>query len=460
MEKRLQTIYEYFKGYTKEEIDKVLSSLSEEEKRIITLRYGTDLCNPTTSPEWTLETSKKFYSNLVPKLKRLLNKAKDSINGQDNETIKKIFNEESNNVTIDYSDLIYRLIIEEKTNHEICEILEISNEQLYQELLKLKNKGISFSRKYYSDAHISYNGCATISQLKNLINDQDRIIITKPNENNLKILVISDLHFGNSKERIDLINRAYNYCIKNNINLILCGGDLIDGTYSHEPQKLSNPHDQVEHFIKNYPSDPSIITFGVAGDHDISALHDSYINIIDACQNYRHDIVIGGYNNSLIYLKNDAIHMYHHINQGFIRQTAAPIILHGHSHKFTTEVRNNALQITLPSLSDITKSIPTVLELNITFLNGLIKYTNVKQIYFADKDYVLSESDFSTSYGRDFTNQQIRNVESFSHQLPQIITTPITEEPIASKKLVRENRPLTQTEKFYRRFGDTLNLKR
>ena len=89
MEKRLQTIYEYFKGYTKEEIDKVLSSLFEEEKRIITLRYGTDLCNPTTSPEWTLEISKKFYSNLVPKLKRLLNKAKDSINGQDNETIKR-----------------------------------------------------------------------------------------------------------------------------------------------------------------------------------------------------------------------------------------------------------------------------------------------------------------------------------------------------------------------------------
>jgi len=110
------------------------------------------------------------------------------------------------------------------------------------------------------------------------------------------------------------------------------------------------------------------------------------------------------------------------------------LILHGQSHKFTTEVRNNALQITLPSLSDITKSIPNVLELNITFLNGLIKHTHLKQIYFSDQDYILSESDFSTSYGRDFTNHQIRNVESLTHQLPPNIAKSTPEESTKYKK--------------------------
>lgn len=65
-------------------------------------------------------------------------------------------------------------------------------------------------------------------------------IITELQENNLKLLVISDLHFGNELERIDLVNRAYNYCIKNNIHIILCTGDIVDGSYSSGVQKSVN----------------------------------------------------------------------------------------------------------------------------------------------------------------------------------------------------------------------------
>ena len=35
---KLQTIYEYFKDYTKEQVDTMLEKLTEEEKKLITLK--------------------------------------------------------------------------------------------------------------------------------------------------------------------------------------------------------------------------------------------------------------------------------------------------------------------------------------------------------------------------------------------------------------------------------------
>lgn len=79
--KRLQSIYEYFKNYNKEDIDLIISNLRKEEKELIVLRYGNDLEHPTVSPDWTKEMSTEFYSVLIPKIKRaLLNLENQKIN--------------------------------------------------------------------------------------------------------------------------------------------------------------------------------------------------------------------------------------------------------------------------------------------------------------------------------------------------------------------------------------------
>ena len=69
--KRKSTIYDSFKDYTKEQVNKMLTKLTEEERDLITLRFGDDLDNPTYC---NLEgkTFDKFYGNLRPKMKRLL----------------------------------------------------------------------------------------------------------------------------------------------------------------------------------------------------------------------------------------------------------------------------------------------------------------------------------------------------------------------------------------------------
>ena len=464
MGKQLKTIYEYLSGYTEKEIDDAIFSLSIAEMVIIRDRYGDDLHNPKTSDKWDEERCTKFYGSIIPKLKRILSKNKNQIkNETDKNSIKEenvnpvaetksceeissiIVNEPSKTIEVVEpiieipvnTTTLLQMLNEGKSNNEICEALNINVQQLYQQLINLKNIGITHQRKYYSDGTIKYRSVSTMGGLRRYKSiEQDRTLITDIYENDLKVLLISDLHFGNEYERIDLINRAYEYCAKNGINIILCGGDIIDGSFSKVEQKINNLYEQIEYFIRNYPYDRNILTFAVAGDHDISAFHDSCIDLIEMCNNYRQDIVIGGYNNSSVNIKNDKIHLYHHIENGVIRRTDAPIILHGHSHKFTAGLEGSTLNITLPTLSNILQPMPSVLEMNIHFNKGYIENTTVKQVYFGEQDIVLSEMNFDLLRGRNVNlDTPINNVEGYKRVLKP------------------DNQRMSQIEKFNRRYN-------
>ena len=67
----VKSIYEYFSSYTKEQIDSVLEDLTDEEKRLITLRYGEDLENPISS-EMNAKETNAFYYTLFRKMKKKL----------------------------------------------------------------------------------------------------------------------------------------------------------------------------------------------------------------------------------------------------------------------------------------------------------------------------------------------------------------------------------------------------
>ena len=66
-----KTIYEYFYNYSKDQIDKAIASLNDEEKKIILLRYDGDLHNPATG-KLTEAQRRKFYGHIVPKIKNNL----------------------------------------------------------------------------------------------------------------------------------------------------------------------------------------------------------------------------------------------------------------------------------------------------------------------------------------------------------------------------------------------------
>ena len=67
-----KTIYECFEGYSTEKIDLVISKLSQEDKKILKLKYGDDL---SSSCELSKEYRDKFYNLLIPKIMRELKKS-------------------------------------------------------------------------------------------------------------------------------------------------------------------------------------------------------------------------------------------------------------------------------------------------------------------------------------------------------------------------------------------------
>lgn len=439
MESKIKSVYELFSDYTMEEVNEGISSLSEEERLLIKLRYGDDLSNPVISDNWNTEMKNKYYGRLVPKMRRLLLKRRMDWKNTDDDIDKIISDMIKIDMNGDSLDLL-QLLCEGTSNKEICERLNISTKRLYQELLKLKKYGINYSRKYYSNGVIKYKGISSLKEMDILEDDQNKTIITDVSEQRIKMLVISDLHFGNNLERLDLINRAYEYCIKNGINIILCGGDLIDGSFTGGEQKISDLYKQVEYFLNNYPSDKNILTFGVAGDHDVSTLFNDALDIRKICDNYRHDIIIGGYGNMGINIKNDLILLHHRIKNVKLSNEGS-IALLGHTHSYSVELINDRLNISIPTLSEIAEQMPTALELNLYFNKGYIVSSVVKQIYFSNEDIVLGEIKVDFEKKKKLGDGEVKNTEIFREEIDE------------GKSLVRVNQPLSQIDKFNMRYG-------
>lgn len=224
------------------------------------------------------------------------------------------------------------------------------------------------------------------------------------------MLVISDLHFGNKLERLDLVDNAFNYCVKNGINIILCVGDMIDSSSNRCKDEYNTIEKQLNHFVKDYPHDKNILTFAVGGNHDFYAFYNESKSIIDYTNNYRHDIMIGNFLLNTINIKNESIDLYHHIYNFRKKPTASIIRLHGHAHKYSTQIDlKNKLQIVVPSLSDINQTIPTALEMNLHFKKGFIETVDLKQIYFIYRDMVLSENSYNLMKNRNIVNKTIKN---------------------------------------------------
>lgn len=83
-----KSIYEHFKDYSKEQIDEVISNLSDIEKELIIYKYGSDYESPTYT---TLDkTNRCRFTRLVNKMRNLLNNKVNNIDTPKNtKTIDK-----------------------------------------------------------------------------------------------------------------------------------------------------------------------------------------------------------------------------------------------------------------------------------------------------------------------------------------------------------------------------------
>ena len=310
-------------------------------------------------------------------------------------------------------------------------------------------KFFHYKRKYYSNGAIVYKPITSVMMLDNVYTSNEKSIITSPNELELKVLLISDLHYGNEFERNDLVDRAFNYCIKNDIHIIFLCGDMIDGTSTHTEQYISNVYEQIEHLVKDYPFDKNILTFSVGGNHDENGLRKSGQNIIEILRNYRHDIIISSYNNFFIDIKNDQIQLFHNTHKGKLIKSKSSIILHGHRHKYSCEQeKSKLLHIYVPALSDLNfnQPIPTAILMTLQFDSGYIYDVNLNQIYFGDNDYILNEVKFNLLRGGHIKTPNTLNEEKIRKESYDDYIKKSTIDD--SKKLVKKPERLNQIEKI------------
>ena len=214
------------------------------------------------------------------------------------------------------------------------------------------------------------------------------------------------MHIGCSIERLDLLDKVFEYAVRENIHIIFGCGDLLDGN-KHKSAAQSTTRDldeQIELFVKRYPYDKSILTFSVLGDHEQYASKNNIDIVAKTINAQRKDIIISEEERFLINIKNEIIKLKHKIElcaQGKIN-------LFGHAHNYVKSIHDDfklsknikgykvfdkGVFITAPSLSDANQGIPSMLEMNMHFDNGYIDEIGTKEIGFVDnEEFILSDS--------------------------------------------------------------------
>lgn len=287
---------------------------------------------------------------------------------------------------------LIELITQNKSLNEICDILNLSHRQLYKHILNLKNNGYTLTRNYYYDGNIFYQ------KINDSFNQSVNTITINMNDdqNKFRAIVISDQHVGCDKQRLDLINQIYDYCIKNNINIILNTGDLVDGWLGPNKKINKDIEHQLTYLLNRYPFDRNILNFICLGNHDINPVKNFGINLKTILENYRHDLIAFTSGKGQINIKSDQIVMCHQLehkvhNSGNFKNS---IILEGHHHKFTTSFNHNLKNnlIFVPSLSNIytdkTIQMPSALVMELDLEHEYFTHGVVSQLISDGKKFI------------------------------------------------------------------------
>ena len=318
------------------------------------------------------------------------------------------------------SKKLLNLINEELCINEICSILDLSHKQVYNILRGLKQIGMEFNKKYYCDGETVYVLKKDLSWMTKKSNVN---IITEPNQDELSLMVISDLHLGSEFENIDAINKIYDYCAVNNIHCIIMAGDLLDGINvgRADSKKHDNAFDQIEYALSRYPFDKNILNFIVLGNHDVDCLMSYGVDFSTYLRNFRHDIVPLGYGHGRVNIKNDKIVITHPLGIGNNNNFELPnsyILIKGHHHYSKSIIANNGnCSITVPSLSNLflheDTFLPGATLLNIKFKNGYFDTIRIDNLLVNDRVNLVNSICYNMVLPKE-KSDGIKNEEVFS----------------------------------------------
>lgn len=283
---------------------------------------------------------------------------------------------------------LLELIKSDTSIKDIKSILNISDKELLNKLKILKKSGIIIDKKIQVS-------CSNSLEFK----DNSNSIRVHMDKNQLRVFIISDIHMFNKDESKEAIYKIYDYCLSNNINIILICGDLIDSIDNNK----TNIEKQGEEFIKNYPYDENITNISLMGNHEYLYYLKTGIDFNEMLNNERLDFKSIGYKNGHIFLKNDFISLSHPINNCCLaidNKIEPRIIFKGHSH--FCEYNDSCIHV--PSLSYVSTHnknyLPAPMGLDVTFdfkEDGTIKYMTIDQLIIGDEIFILNTNKIHTA---------------------------------------------------------------
>ena len=262
---------------------------------------------------------------------------------------------------------ILKMFLNELPDEEIKQLLELNDKDFFYQIKTLIQDGYNL-QKISNDKGVCYH-----KLLKVLPNNS----YIKTTSDEIKLLVISDMHFCNKYDNVDYLKFIYDYALKNNIHIILNLGDLIEGLNNKNYKDGYDTYTkQVNYLLDNYPYNQNIINYILYGNHDVHSIIAEGIDISKILEIERPDFINVGYGFGKIKINYLNICMYHKIqNQNIsfdIPSNERNLILKGHSHHF--EINNiNNFQVNVPTLSNVITGGHENSNINTGFLEMTIK---------------------------------------------------------------------------------------
>ena len=202
---------------------------------------------------------------------------------------------------------ILNLLLKKLSIKQISQKMNITEKEVYINIKEIIKSGKNIVPNYYYDSNIRYElGKEKENQIEIKLNKMD---------NQFRTLVVSDLHIGDSKADINLMNYVYEYAAKNGIKNILNCGDLIEGIYTSGSKNIKTVEEQIDTVINQHPFDKNINVFGVLGNHDFHSYYYDKIDIAKLVHDERYDINFIGYGKGLIKVGMDNILLSHKIRK-------------------------------------------------------------------------------------------------------------------------------------------------
>lgn len=114
----------------------------------------------------------------------------------------------------------------------------------------------------------------------------------------VRIGIVSDTHLCSKHQQLTYLKAIYKRFADEGIKIVLHAGDLLEGVRMYRGWELEvlfhGADDQVAYAVANYPKEKGITTYLISGNHDLSFMTNSGVNVVKRVCDQRDDMVYLG----------------------------------------------------------------------------------------------------------------------------------------------------------------------